>query len=510
VLTSGEESFLVEMMARFPDKLSRLRTGFYDIRNKQGERIPFRMNPDQERFIMERHGLDVITKARQRGFTTVIQLDMLDDCLFTSNISAGVIAHNLVDAQAFFKDKIKFAYDGLPAPFRKLRSADTDSAGELRFNNGSSIRVGVSLRSGTLQLLHVSEYGKLCAKYPDRAQEVKTGAFNTVAVGQRITVESTAEGRAGYYFDMVQRARKLEEQGHKLTAMDFKFHFFPWWTDAGYVLREDVVITSELQAYFRELEDIGIHLTRDQRAWYVKKAEEQGDKMKQEFPSTPDEAFEASIEGAYFSAQMRQMRKDRRICRIPILDIPVYTTWDLGVNDATAITFWQDVGMERRAIDYEEHSGEGFGFYAKLLKEKGYNYSRHYMPHDADHRMMGYATKSRRELAAESGIGPIEVMPRINSEQQGVDSTRAFLPLVWIDESRCARLVQCLDGYRKEWDDKLAVWKDRPLHDEHSHGYKSLETAAISPRAYETVQATRERDGYRRDSRRTQGSAWAL
>jgi len=509
VLTREEEQFLSLLMKRYPDKLSRLRGGFYDIRDKAGNRIPFRMNADQELFILGRHGLDIITKARQKGFTTVIQLDMLDDCLFISNISAGVIAHNLVDAEAFFKDKIKFAYDSLPAPFRKLRSADTDSARELRFNNGSSIRVGTSLRSGTLQRLHVSEYGKLCAKFPDRALEVKTGAFNTVHIGQSITVESTAEGRVGYYFDMVQTARKLQEQGHKLTEMDFKFHFFPWWTDPGYVLREDVVITGEMQRYFRELEDAGINLAREQRAWYVKKAEQQGDKMKQEFPSTPDEAFEAALEGAYFAAQMRQMRKERRICRIPILDIPVYTTWDLGVNDATGITFWQDVGMERRAIDYEEHSGEGFGFYARLLKDKGYNYDRHHMPHDADHRMMGYTTESRRELAVKAGIGPIEVMPRINSEQQGIDSSRAFLPLVWMDEERCNRLIQCLDSYRKAWDEKLGVWKDRPLHDEFSHGYKSFETAAISPRAFETVEAARPRDGYRRSPRSAQGSAWA-
>jgi hypothetical protein len=94
--------------------------GFYDIKDKTGAKVPFRMNADQEDFILNRHGLDVILKARQRGFTTVIQLDMLDDCLFTSNLSAGVIAHNLKDAKAFFGDKIKFAYDNLPEPFRKL------------------------------------------------------------------------------------------------------------------------------------------------------------------------------------------------------------------------------------------------------------------------------------------------------------------------------------------------------------------------------------------------------
>jgi hypothetical protein len=442
------------------------------------------MNADQAKFMDERHGLDVILKARQRGFTTVIQLDMLDDCLFTPNLSAGVIAHSLTDAKAFFKDKIKFAYDNLPVEFRELVPAENDSADSLRFSNGSSIRVGVSLRSGTLQRLHVSEYGKLCAKYPDRAKEVKTGAFNTVHVGQRITVESTAEGRGGNYYEMVQAARHLAEQGQALTSLDFKFHFYAWFTDEGYVLDADVVETSEMKEYFATIEPyvieiLGRPLSREQRAWYIKKSEQQGDDMKQEFPSTPDEAFDVGLEGAYLTTQMRKVRAEGRICRIPILDAPVYTTWDLGVGDAMTITFWQDVGMERRAIDYLEASGEGFGYYAAELNKKGYNYSRHYMPHDADHRRLCINAKSARQHAEDAGIKPVEVLPRIATELDGIQASRSFLANVWFDQERCSRLILCLDSYRKEWDEKMGVWKDKPVHDEYSHGYKSFESAAI-------------------------------
>lgn len=483
-LTPGEQAFIREMKKRWPDKLSRLRGGFYDIKAKDGSKIPFRMNPDQEDFILNRHGLDVILKARQKGFTTVIQLDMLDDCLFTSNISAGVIAHNLRDAKAFFADKIKFAYDNLPEVFRKMRSAEQDSADSLKFNNGSSIRVGVSLRSGTLQRLHVSEYGKLCAKYPERAEEVKTGAFNTVHVGQRITIESTAEGRAGEFFNIVKRARDAATRGSDLTELDFKFHFYPWFTDDGYQIQGDVPEPSDLREYFAKLADQGIVLTKPQRAWYAKKAEQQGDKMKQEFPSTPDEAFEAAIEGAYFSNQMRKARAEGRICRIPVLDVPVYTTWDLGVNDSMAITFWQDVGPERRAIDFYKNSGEGFAHYADILDKKPYRYSTHYMPHDAGHRSLGKDAKTRKEHAEECGIRPVYVLKRIPEEAAGIDASRAMFPSVWIDEERCAELITCLDGYRKEWDDKVGNWKNRPVHDECSHGYKSFESAAIRPENY--------------------------
>ena len=134
------------------------------------------MNWAQEDLFREMHFMNVVLKARQLGFTTFIDLFMLDQCLFNSNVRAGIIAHNRDDAKIIFRDKIKYPYDNLPDVLRARISAESDTAQELLFSNNSSIRVGTSLRSGTLQLLHVSEYGKLCAKYPEKAREVRTGA----------------------------------------------------------------------------------------------------------------------------------------------------------------------------------------------------------------------------------------------------------------------------------------------------------------------------------------------
>jgi hypothetical protein len=441
------------------------------------------MRPIQERFLAEQHGFDLVLKARQLGFTTVIQLDYLDDCLFIPNTAAGVIAHNREDAEAFFHNKIRFAYDSLPDEFKALVPATQDSTRAMRFGNGSSIRVGTSLRSGTFQRLHISEYGKLCAKFPDKAKEVKSGALNTVHVGQKIRIESTAEGHAGHFFELCKKAQDRALSGGDPTPMDFKFHFFPWYLDEKYQMGADVGETTEDREYFEQIESKGIKLSHPQRAWYVKKAEQQDEDMKREFPTTPEEAFEASVEGAYFAKQMAKMRKEKRICRLPIEDAPVYTTWDLGLNDSTAITFWQDVGMERRAIDFYENNGESWGHYAGILLAKGYSYSRHYMPHDAAHRQQDVNTvETRSEKAQKAGINPIDILKRIGTEQEGIDASRAFLPSVYIDEERCQRLIQCLDNYRKEWDEKRAVYKDHPRHDEFSHGYKSFESAAIRPK----------------------------
>lgn len=190
------------------------------------------------------HALNVILKARQLGFTTFIQILMLDECLFRPNTAAGVVAHNREDAEAFFTDKIRFAYDNIAEVFRGIvPTATSDSVRELRFSNGSSIRVGTSLRSGTLQLLHVSEYGKLCAKYPEKAREVKTGALNTVHAGNMIWIESTAEGREGHFYELCQQAKAKSEKGSTLSALDFKFHF-----SRGGVIRDTASIMKGLSS----------------------------------------------------------------------------------------------------------------------------------------------------------------------------------------------------------------------------------------------------------------------
>ena len=91
--------------------------------------------------------------------------------------------------------------------------------------------------------------------------------------------------------------------------------------------------------------------------------------MKREYPSTPEEAFEASIEGAYYAEQMAQAELQGRVGPFKALpELPVNTAWDLGVGDATAIWFWQKLqgqdlvggifrGFRRRLAVLHRHAG---------------------------------------------------------------------------------------------------------------------------------------------------------
>jgi hypothetical protein len=192
-------------------------SNLYWITDKEGRRTKFKMNRAQEALFNEMHHLNVILKARQLGFTTFIQLFMLDACVFNSNIRAGTIAHRLDDAQAIFRDKIKYPYDQLPEGIRAAVPVIKDSVTELLLGNNSSLRVSTSHRSGTLNYLHISEYGKLCAKHPEKAREVRTGALNTVQQGQIAFIESTAEGQEGHYYELCQQAQAKARMGTKLT-----------------------------------------------------------------------------------------------------------------------------------------------------------------------------------------------------------------------------------------------------------------------------------------------------
>lgn len=181
------------------------------------------------------HNCHLVLKARQLGITTFFCIYLLDKILWSKeHIHAGIIAHTLDDAQNIFQDKLKFAFDNLDPRLRILFRPIGDSAKELSFSHGSTIRVGTSLRSSTLQYLHISEFGKICAKYPERAREIITGSLNTVHAGQNIFIESTAEGKEGYFYDMCKKA--LEKGRDNLSPMDFKISFFPWWRHPEYTL----------------------------------------------------------------------------------------------------------------------------------------------------------------------------------------------------------------------------------------------------------------------------------
>jgi hypothetical protein len=462
-------------------------SNLYWIVDKEGRRTKFAMNWAQEALFDGMHYLNVILKARQLGFTTFIQIFMLDACLFNSNIRAGTIAHRLEDAQTIFRDKIKFPYDNLPEAIRGAIPIVKDSVTELLLGNNSSIRVSTSHRSGTLNYLHISEYGWTCAKHPDKAREIRTGALNTLQQGQVAFIESTAEGQEGHFFDLCLQAQAKQRLGAPLSPLDFKFHFFPWWRNSEYELDPSSVSIPEVYArYFEQLEQTqGLTLSPSKQAWYVKKAETQLADMKREYPSTPDEAFEASIEGAYFADQLAAAELQGRIGEHKLLtDVPVNTAWDIGVGDYTSIWFWQQIRGKIGLVGYYQNCGEGMPHYIEHLKtfrrRTGCTFGTHLFPHDVKVREWGTA-RTRIEQFVESDLIPrsdARIAPRQFKDDM-INAARQTLSVCWFDAAECDEGLKALRSYRKEWDEEKGVWRDTPRHDRASHGADAFQVLSV-------------------------------
>lgn len=468
------EQQALELLASREWRLNNL----YMIKDKQGAFACLDLNWAQGELLKGAHYLNIILKARQLGVTTYHAILFLDTCLFNENVNAAIIADSRSVAREIFVDKVKFAYDNLPDFVKTMCPAYRDNVNEMRFSNGSVFRVATSLRGGTLQLLHITEFAKICQENPSKANEIVSGALNAVQAGQFVCIESTARGREGHFYNICKSALDKAATGTKLGILDWKIWFFSWHQHPDYVVdSKNILISKEMEEYFAALEIKGIILTDSQKAWYVKKMETQGEYMKREYPSTPEESFEAANEGFYFAKQMVKARQEHRICRVPYNDnARTYTAWDIGVGDSTAIWIFQLVGQEIHCVDYCENSGEPLSFYTRWLTSKQYTYDMHILPHDAGNR--GIATaESYAELARKLGL-KVQVLPRQLNELFGIEALRNMLPRFFFDEGKCEKGIKAVENFRKEWNEKLGCYRERSHHDWASHGAKALIYAA--------------------------------
>lgn len=445
--------------------------------------MPFLPNIAQRRLLAALWNRNLVLKARQRGITTLIAILWLDTALFsTEPVRCVVIAHEKDAAESIFRDKVVFAYNRLPDIVRDQFPLEKKTTTEILFgHNGASIKVSTSARSGTAHRLHISEFGKISAKYPGKAIEVVSGSIPAVPTTGVVVIESTAEGQDGKFYDMTQRAMAMHDAGRQLTPKDYRFHFFPWWDAKEYELDpEGVIFTAADNAYFSMVEaKIRRPISLRKRAWYVvtRQADFSDDAplMWREYPSYPGEAFQASTEGCYYSAQITAARKGGRIVpQLPVVAVPVNTFWDLGRGDMTTIWLHQRVGQENRFIRYYEASGEDLSHYAVWLQSQGVIFGKHYLPHDAEHKRMGTSPDTNRSLKEQlEDLLPgqlVDVVPRVSNLTAGIQATRNVFASCWFDEAGCGEGIKRLSNYRKRWDRVRGCWMEEHEHNDDCHG----------------------------------------
>lgn len=196
--------------------------------------------------------------------------------------------------------------------------------------------------------------------------------------------------------------------------------------------------------------------------------------------------------GTVFGKQIGQAEAEGRIGSVPYdASAGTYTAIDLGIGDSTAIWWFQMVGQEIHFIDHYESSGEELGHYISVIKNKPYNYTTHFLPHDAKQREL-QTGMTRVEFFENNGIHNIEVL-RPTNFQLGQDDinmiARPKFSKVWIDRDKCERGLKCLRAYHYEYDEKNKLLKDKPEHDWSSHSSSAFIYALIAANESTEAQA---------------------
>jgi phage terminase large subunit len=180
--------------------------------------------------------------------------------------------------------------------------------------------------------------------------------------------------------------------------------------------------------------------------------------------------------GAIFGKQITEVHKGNRLTFIPVeKNCEVFTFFDIGKNDHTAIWFMQHVGQEYRFIDYFQGRLEEVEHYTRFIRERDYLYGKHYLPHDADHDRLGMK-RNIKEQFEDGGVRPIVIVPRTPTKLAAIEQARDIFPKCWFhkgDDERGKRVekgYEALCNYRFKYKEEDDVFQQTPHHDWASNG----------------------------------------
>jgi phage terminase large subunit len=222
-------------------------------------------------------------------------------------------------------------------------------------------------------------------------------------------------------------------------------------------------------------------------------------------------SFEAAIEGSYFGLLLEKAAQEGRIASVPHNpSLPVYTAWDLGVGDDTAIWFAQRSGGWLHIVDHYATNGQDAAHYIGVLRQKPYQYANHILPHDAN-RVDGWVNKKKRlDSLKELGLTDIKVLPNLPVDD-GINAVRMLMPICRWDAEKCAGGLESLRQYRREYDENRRCFKKTPYDDWTNHDADAFRYLAVGlePEAAVPPDIPRYSGRRRRGEASSDSSGWA-
>jgi len=193
-------------------------------------------------------------------------------------------------------------------------------------------------------------------------------------------------------------------------------------------------------------------------------------------------SFERGISGSYYGTYLDQLRLKGQICPVPYEPgLLTYTAWDIGVSDATTIIFFQLVGegsVAIRIIDCYSNNNLGLDHYVKIIRDKPYNYGKHFAPHDIKVREWSGGAVTRYEKAHQLGLN-YTLIDQVGV-MDGIENVWTHFNKLWIDQEKCRSLVDALENYRKEWDEQKQMYTNKPVKSWANHYADALRYLCLS------------------------------
>jgi hypothetical protein len=473
------EEFIATKLSNIVWRLDNL----YTIIDKEDKEIIMRLNLAQRQLLSINHPKTITLKSRQRGISTFKVAEGLDRCITRPNTQAGIQSYGQSEAKKLYK-KARKMWESYDTDILEILGVDLVSAnGEgLFFSNGSQLKIG-NFRGDTLSYLHVSELAKIAKKFPEKAEELNTGAFEAVSTRSIISIESTAEGNTGLFHDMFrtaeQRMKQVNGDISKLSPLDFVPVFMSWIDDDDCSMDIEYPATSDDEKYFEKVEsDKNIVLTPQQKWWASAKRARLKNNFDREYPYNADSAFNIKVEGTYYSNEYELIKIDGNNYDSNLV---VHSSFDLGYNDTFSIIFFHYIDGEVIIIGEYNNRGHKLEHYRDVFvmlgTKFGWVFGNTYVPHDISVTEL-IAGKTRWDALIELGFDPILV--KRHKLQDGIEETRQFLSSTLVSiNNDCVKLLLAVQNYRQKYDEKYKVFLDAPIHDEHSHPADALRYLAM-------------------------------
>jgi hypothetical protein len=479
----------------------------YNILDREGKLVPFVPTEEQIEVIVAIHMRGwrriLIPKARQLGMSTVLVLIAFDMVLFNEGFSAALVDKRGDDAEKKMREKVLVAWDALePEIKQRFREEErTTTRIGVRIDGDEAVsryEVGVNFRGGTVQFLHVSEWGWIQANDPGRSKEILAGSLPAAERGI-VVVETTWEGgKAGDVWPLVEEA--LAATPETSGPDTWRLLFFPWWSCPEYASPhgvEDTANSEYLDGKEQELTRELHHdfaFTRPQRRWYCGVARKLKRLVRQEYPTTLDECWHAPVAGSIYGEELDRLRALSRTGKTfeYLRDLPIFTSWDLGMSDYTSIWLVQPHGTELLWLDWHEAEGEPASYYAGIIQrwENAYKpITSHFLPHDADRREIG-SGMSYVDTLAKLGVRNVIVVPQTPDIWWGIGQVRELLARSTFHAKCSVRRrtpegaermsgLECLEAYRRHTETgPSGALREAPVHDHASHAADSARTWA--------------------------------